>query len=1030
VVTELLERLRGGLPDRYEVERELGRGGAAVVFLGRDRKHGRAVALKVLLPELCAALGPARFLREIEIAARLTHPNILPIHDSGAADGLLYYVMPRVEGESLRDRLRREGPLPLVAALRIAREVADALGYAHTHGIVHRDVKPENILLEAGHAVLTDFGIARALAPSGGGLTSTGMAVGTPAYMSPEQASGEPGLDARSDVFSLGCVLYEMVTGSAPLREAAAGLAARPSGGLERGAPKGAGPLPEPLRQVLARALALAPADRFATASLFGEALEQVEAGAREARLQRWSYPMRVAMLFGGAAAALLGAVHLLVAGLGLPDWVFLATIVLLALGLPLAVATGLAERRRARQAGAAPERRLHQRLSWRTSMISGGAAFAMLGLAAALYTAMRLLGIGPVGTLLARGLLSSRDRLVLADFGNRTADTTLGLTVTEALRVDLTRMRAVDVLDETAVAGALRRMSHAPGTALDVALARDLAERLGAKAIVAGQVDPLGRGYVVAAQLVATDGRVLLAIRESAGDDAHLIAAVDRLSRALRERIGESLRAIRRAEPLEVVTTGSLEALRRYTAGVRASRAGDMEAAAWWLSQATTLDTGFGMAYRKLAAVLSNMDAPRAAVVGAATGAYRHRERLPEIEQYYASAMYFAQVLRDRRRAIEAYTRIVEQQPSELVAGANLGDQLLQARRWTEAERVSLQVAGAGGDWVAYGNALSAQLAQGRYAAAESTLARFAAREPRNAWVLADRCLIASTRRDYPAAETCNDSAARVEPAGSFAQRRALSRLVMLEGIQGKLAAATARQRQLFELAAIHGWPRIFLFGSLSLAWMDLRVRNAPGEAVRKIDEALRRYPLDSLAPDVRPYPQLAALYASAGRPDRARHLMQEFAAKVDEATRAGEPARLYAEAAIAVADRRYADAIVAYRAWCETLGGELCVTPDYEVARTRDAAGEPDSALAAYARAAATPGVNRLDADWLMLAATYRRLGELYEARGARAQAADAYRRLVELWHGADLELQPQVAAARAAVRRLAAGPGEPVG
>jgi serine/threonine protein kinase/tetratricopeptide (TPR) repeat protein len=213
---ELRDRLRSALADRYGVDREVGRGGMATVYLAQDLKHGRQVALKVLHPELAVTLGSERFLREIRIAARLQHPHILPLYDSGQADELLYYVMPFVEGESLRDRLNRDGQLPVEEAVRIARDMAAALDYAHRHGVVHRDIKPENVMLHEGEATVTDFGIAKAVSAAGGeNLTATGMAVGTPAYMSPEQATGEEP-DGRTDIYSLGCVLYEMLTGEAP----------------------------------------------------------------------------------------------------------------------------------------------------------------------------------------------------------------------------------------------------------------------------------------------------------------------------------------------------------------------------------------------------------------------------------------------------------------------------------------------------------------------------------------------------------------------------------------------------------------------------------------------------------------------------------------------------------------------------------------------------------------------------------------------------------------------------------------------
>ena len=216
-MTEITQHLSTALTDRYKLERHLGEGGMATVYLAEDLKHHRKVALKVLRPELAAVLGTERFLREITTTANLRHPHILPLYDSGEADELLFYVMPYVEGETLRDLLDREKQLPLDDAFQITREVADALSYAHARGVIHRDIKPENILLESGHAVVADFGIARAVsAASGEQLTQTGMAVGTPAYMSPEQASGSEDVDGRSDLYALGCVLYEMLAGQPP----------------------------------------------------------------------------------------------------------------------------------------------------------------------------------------------------------------------------------------------------------------------------------------------------------------------------------------------------------------------------------------------------------------------------------------------------------------------------------------------------------------------------------------------------------------------------------------------------------------------------------------------------------------------------------------------------------------------------------------------------------------------------------------------------------------------------------------------
>jgi serine/threonine-protein kinase len=279
-MTASTERLRAGLAGRYRIEQELGQGGMATVYLARDVRHDRDVAIKVLHPDLGAALGGERFLSEIRTTARLQHPHILPLLDSGVADGLLYYVMPYLKGETLRARLDRERQLPIDDALRIAREVADALSAAHALGIVHRDIKPENILLQGGHALVADFGIALAVQQAGGQrMTQTGLSLGTPQYMSPEQAMGERSVDARSDVYSLGAVMYEMLVGEPPFSGptvqtiVAKVMTERPT------APTALrDTVPPSMERAILKALAKLPADRFATADRFAEALTRAEA--------------------------------------------------------------------------------------------------------------------------------------------------------------------------------------------------------------------------------------------------------------------------------------------------------------------------------------------------------------------------------------------------------------------------------------------------------------------------------------------------------------------------------------------------------------------------------------------------------------------------------------------------------------------------------------------------------------------------------------------------------------------------------
>jgi eukaryotic-like serine/threonine-protein kinase len=317
-VTDPFAELNAALADRYVVDRELGRGGMALVYLARDVKHERFVALKTLRPEIAMALGRERFLREIKLAARLQHPNILPVYDSGDAAGTLYYVMPFVEGESLRDKLQREPQLPLDDALQITREVADALAYAHSHDVVHRDIKPENIMLSGGHAVVTDFGIARAVDAAGGDkLTETGLAIGTPAYMPPEQSAGTGKVDRRSDIYSLACVLYETLAGQPPFTGPTAqaimarhSLDAVPRLKVVREA------IPDEVEVVIERALEKVPADRYQTAMQFRDALNSASTGAvsritaarRPSRIRSKTRRLELAAAGVGALVLIAGA--------------------------------------------------------------------------------------------------------------------------------------------------------------------------------------------------------------------------------------------------------------------------------------------------------------------------------------------------------------------------------------------------------------------------------------------------------------------------------------------------------------------------------------------------------------------------------------------------------------------------------------------------------------------------------------------------------------------------------------------------
>ena len=282
---------------------EVGHGATAVVYRAEDRRHGRTVAVKVFTPGSGGELAEDRFLREIQLAAGLQHPHILPVYDSGAADGALFYVMPYVGGESLRARLAREGRLPVDEALGIAREVADALGFAHAHGVVHRDIKPENILLEGGHAVVTDFGVALAVGHAGddGRLTIGGLVVGSPAYMSPEQASGDPAVDGRSDIYSLGCVVYEMLAGEPPFSGMSPrGIVASRFLGPPVPLSRRRSDVPAEVSAAVQKALALDPAERFARVEEFAAALGASLAAAPRRPRSRVLAVVAVTLAFAG----------------------------------------------------------------------------------------------------------------------------------------------------------------------------------------------------------------------------------------------------------------------------------------------------------------------------------------------------------------------------------------------------------------------------------------------------------------------------------------------------------------------------------------------------------------------------------------------------------------------------------------------------------------------------------------------------------------------------------------------------------
>lgn len=626
------EHLELALGDEYRVVRELGGGGMSRVFLATDVALGRKVVIKVLTPELAAGVNRERFRREVQLAAGLQHPMIVPLLTAGEAEGLLWYTMPFVEGESLRERIQR-GVMSGRDALPILIDVARALGAAHRKGIVHRDIKPGNILLHEQHAVVADFGVAKALTAATSdstGLTTSGLAVGTPAYMSPEQAAGDATVDARADIYALGCVAYELLSGKPPFTDPSAArmLVAQVSQApvpLHQVAPVKAG-----LSQVIMLCLEKDPAMRWPSADALADALEQQRYTAEATPLppEPVSRPRTPTQ--------------------------------------PVPVV--------------APEPR---KTSGRGRFVSGGVVVA---LAVALGLAFSSGRNEPKSAV----AFDAPRQVIVADVENTTNDSTLGDLLSEALRAELQESKLVTVMTPSATAAALQRMQKPAASRVSADLALDIALREGVPVVVKGRIRKVGNTFQVRAALVSpTDRAEQAQVSDTARTEDDLIAAIGRLSRRLREKLGESSTTLTALPPMEQVTTTSIDALRKYTEAIRIGDGvgndfGPRREIAL-LEEAVALDSTFAMAWRRLGVRLLRGDGEfsnERIVRGKAalTRAYKLRDRLSPVERGLADAAYFAAVENDGRRASAAYLSILNDQPSNRIALNNLANSALEA--------------------------------------------------------------------------------------------------------------------------------------------------------------------------------------------------------------------------------------------------------------------------------------------------------------------------------------------------------------
>jgi eukaryotic-like serine/threonine-protein kinase len=1041
-MSELADRLQTALGDAYHIERELGGGGMSHVFLARETSLGRNVVVKVLPPEMSASVNIERFRREIQLAASLQHPHIVPVHAAGQSGDLLYYTMPLVEGESLRAKLAREGEMPVSDAIRVLRDVVDALAYAHARGVVHRDIKPDNVLISGQHAVVTDFGVAKAMSASSGSssLTSLGVALGTPAYMAPEQAAADPNVDHRADLYAVGAMAYEMLcgrppfSGMSPQQVLAAHVTLPPAPLNSRRAS-----VPPALNALVMSCLEKKPADRIQTAA---EMLTQLQAMATpsagmaptgataaftsgaEAALRR-AHPVRVAVLFAIASIAVLAVVFVLRQRLGLPDWVFPGAVVLLAIGLPIMLVTGRMERERVIAAATGthrvPDAGVAKHLTWRKAIIGGGLAFGALVAIVIAYTVMRALGIGSIGTLQAKGLIKERQPILLAEFDNRSADSTLGPTLTEALRVDLSQSQSVKLVDGAAVGSALERMKLPSTSKLTSSLASQLAQREGVPAVVTGEIAPVGKSYVLSAKVISTaDGSVLTALRETAASDAELIPAIDRLSRALRERIGESLVTIRADQPLARVTTESLEALRKYTQALRISDTGREDEAIPLLQEATAIDTGFAMAWRKLAAILSNHSAPFAKVADASEHAYRHRDRLSELEKEAAIAWYFDVVDRDVPKSVAAYRAMLAIDPDNDIALNNLSLTLTLQRRFAEAESLALRCVTNGEFGNCPFNLINAQAAQLAYSRADNTIALWERNSPGDPSMMTLRAVAPTWRHDLPEAEKREHDWVAAAPT-PFWKDLATGDLANIESEQGHLARSEAHLRDAAAVDESIGATGVYFRRVSQIAQMNIRHQVRVAQAIAMLSDARVKHPFGQIDPSERQYPQLAIAYALGGKTDEARSLMAEYARTVPAMAQKSDPERFEALGNIALAEGRNDEALKNFQ--LTRVDNQCLPCGTFELAQAFAKLGQPDSALAYYEAYLTTGGALRVRTDGDHLALTYQRLGELYEAKGDRAKARDYYAKLLDLWKTADPELQPIVKDTKERVARLSA-------
>ncbi|MFO7587360.1 MAG: hypothetical protein R6X22_04735 [Gemmatimonadota bacterium] len=728
--------------------------------------------------------------------------------------------------------------------------------------------------------------------------------------------------------------------------------------------------------------------------------------------------------IYLGSSWLVLQVVDTLNSIVGMPWWVIRAAFVLLIIGLPIVMVTafvqrgwagGWAGRTGSDAEGAAARRR--RLWSWRNALLGGVGAFALLGIGTTGWLVMRTAGLGPVGTLVARGVLDEKDRILLADFENSTDDPTLGDVVTEALRVDLSQSEAVELADRRFVIAALERMARPADSRLTEELALEVAEREGIPAIVMGEIGRVGGGYVLSVRLVATEsGDILVSHRESARDSTQLLEAIDGLSGHMRERIGDPLKSIADSPPLARVTTPNLEALRAYSEAVRLPQA-DVQRRVVLLAQAVALDSSFAMGWWALGIALGNYGMEPGRVMEARTRAFELRDRLTEAERNAVASQYFMGVTNEPRQAIPYLEAQVEADSTRLGPTNNLGEAY---RNLGELERAL----------VLYHRAVALDSAES--AIPLMNIAQVSA--TRGDWETLDtanrlldtvappfgdwhRAMGHGARREYGPAEERMRSARDEVTGSTFLLARTTAWLGAIVTVRGRIAEA----EEIWEAAAAleeENGSDVEALRDLALGITGASLARGAG-GPEDLDRALERHPLEEMDPVARPYLDVAAAYAAVGDPAAARRFVEEFERTTPDNHQRGLRYQYHSvRGEIALAERRYDEAVAEFR---RSSSRPQEILPMVGLARAFDAAGQADSAIVHYRRFLGQP-------HWLALfpshtwylAGSLERLAQLEHGAGDPEAAATLYAEFVSLWEDADPELRPRVEEAR---RRLQA-------